>query len=116
MGRRLAGRLAKDGHRVLATDRDGAALDAAAAADGWATTVGACVPHGLDVTDRAGWARALQTADALWGGVDVLLNVAGVLVPRRIQDAEPREIDLQIDAMKRRRIFKLVGRRLDPLG
>jgi NAD(P)-dependent dehydrogenase (short-subunit alcohol dehydrogenase family) len=104
MGRHLTGVLLRAGHRVLATDVDAAVLAQVAAEDGWeglakeaaGAAVHACA---LDVTARPAWEAALATVDQLWGGLDVCMNIAGLLVPKKIQDAHARDIDLHVDVM-----------------
>ncbi|NUW40600.1 glucose 1-dehydrogenase [Nonomuraea rhodomycinica] len=50
-----------------------------------------------DVTDRAEWARAVETAVSLHGRLNVLVNNAGILKFRRIADMEPEEFDRVIE-------------------
>ncbi len=76
--------LAKAGCRVVVSGRDSAKLDRAVAA---AEARGA--PHGtvaaapLDVADAAAVARVAAEIEARHGGVDILVNSAGVNVPKR---------------------------------
>ena len=64
IGRACAERLAADGHRIVVTGRDGAALEQVAALDG-------VEARAFDVTDEAAWA-------ALDVDVDVLIANAGI--------------------------------------
>ncbi len=76
IGLATALRLAADGHRVVATSRSAAGLDAiAAAAD--AAGHAEVVPVQLDVTDDASVAAAFSSILA-GGPVDVLVNNAGI--------------------------------------
>jgi 3alpha(or 20beta)-hydroxysteroid dehydrogenase len=48
----------------------------------------------LDVADASQWATAVEQATAAFGGVDVLVNNAGIgFPPRRIEDERPEEHD-----------------------
>jgi NAD(P)-dependent dehydrogenase (short-subunit alcohol dehydrogenase family) len=77
LGRALASRFAAGGDRVLLTDVDEVAVQRAA--DALAADAGADVAalH-LDVRDEAGWQRARAWVRREWGGLDVLVNNAGV--------------------------------------
>jgi NAD(P)-dependent dehydrogenase (short-subunit alcohol dehydrogenase family) len=77
LGRAIAARFAAAGCRVLYTDVD-AASAAAAAGD-----FGAALP--LDVTDDDAWAAAREWCERNWGGLDVLVNNAGVAAAGRIE-------------------------------
>jgi 3-oxoacyl-[acyl-carrier protein] reductase len=89
------------GHQVIATDvqdmKDVVKRDeweAAAAQFG-----GEIITKQLDVTSRSQWEAVFELADKEWAGVDVVMNVAGYLMPKKIQDASPKEIDTHIDVM-----------------
>jgi 3-oxoacyl-[acyl-carrier protein] reductase len=76
VGLGIAQALARSGRRVAVTDIEGAAA-ARAAADLEArghTAVGLA----LDVTRSGDWARAVDEVVARWGGLDVLVNNAGI--------------------------------------
>ena len=103
MGRHLTGVLLRNGHQVLATDLNEAQVREVAAADGWealAKGKAALRVRALDVSDRGQWEAALAEVDRVWGGLDVCMNIAGLVIPRKIQDVQnAREIDLHIDVM-----------------
>ena len=95
IGRHLTGLLAARGDRLLATDVDLAALEAAARHDAWpADRVRLAA---LDVRDPAAWRQTIQHAVDTWGRLDVLLNVAGVIQPGQVHDQNSRDIDWQLD-------------------
>ena len=73
LGRALALRLAAAGACVVALDRDAAALEALAFPCGAPALRLAC-----DVSDEADCLRALAAARSVFGGVDVLVNNAGI--------------------------------------
>ncbi|MEM7352842.1 MAG: SDR family oxidoreductase [Acidobacteriota bacterium] len=78
IGRHLANELLQRGHRVLATDLDLEALERYAARAGWPERGHV---RQLDVCDPEAWQQALDAAESAWGGLDVLLNVAGIIRP-----------------------------------
>src|SRR5439155_1094418 len=71
LGKAMATRFARDGWRVLVSDVDVAAGEAVA------KELEAAFLR-LDVTDTASWAAALDWCEREWGGLDVLVNNAGV--------------------------------------
>ena len=76
IGRAAAMALAGAGATVAILDRDAAAADAAAQAIG--TIAAAASTHIADVTDEAALERAFATVAQHHGGVDVLVNSAGI--------------------------------------
>jgi NAD(P)-dependent dehydrogenase (short-subunit alcohol dehydrogenase family) len=76
LGCAAAARLKRDNARVIILDRDEAALKQASAAVG-------AIPMPLDVTDKAGWAAALERIETEHGDIAVLVTAAGVLEPPR---------------------------------
>jgi NAD(P)-dependent dehydrogenase (short-subunit alcohol dehydrogenase family) len=71
LGRAMATRFARAGRRVLVSDVD------AAAAKAVAKELDTSFLR-LDVTDDASWTAALAWCEREWGGLDVLVNNAGV--------------------------------------
>jgi cyclopentanol dehydrogenase len=76
MGRAHALRLAGEGARVAITDRNEAGLADTLAALEASGAEAAAWPH--DVTDEAAWQRVVDAACARFGGIDVLVNNAGI--------------------------------------
>ncbi|MFG0320013.1 MAG: SDR family oxidoreductase [Planctomycetota bacterium JB042] len=76
IGRAVAVRAARDGARVVLVARDGDALEALAGECGEAA-----VAHAADVRSEAEVARLLEEVAERFGGLDVLVNNAGVMVP-----------------------------------
>jgi 3-oxoacyl-[acyl-carrier protein] reductase len=95
IGRHLTGALAREGHRVLATDRDEAGLTAVAASDGWDAL--GVVRRKLDVRSEDEWEAALGAAEQELGGLDVLFNIAGFLRAGYVTDFTARDIELHLD-------------------
>ena len=95
IGRHLTGALSARGHRILATDINLAALEAAARADGWKE--GAVKLQKLDIRHPAEWEAAKGRALEAFSRLDVLLNVAGYLKPGHSWELEASEIDKHLD-------------------
>lgn len=49
--------------------------------------------HHHDVTDRAQWAKVVAATEAKFGKLDTLVNNAGVIVFKRVDDLTDAEID-----------------------
>jgi len=85
IGAAVVERLCREGLEVHAVARSAGALDALAARTG-------CIPHAIDVTDRAALARLCGEVE-----FDILVNNAGVDRPKKFLEAEDGDIDLLID-------------------
>lgn len=95
IGRHLAGALARQGHRLIATDLDEVALTGAAEREGWSATN--VLRRKLDVRSEANWDAVMAEAESELGGLDVLFNIAGFLNAAYVADFTHRDLDLQID-------------------
>lgn len=95
IGRHLTGALARDGHRLIATDLDEAALAAAAASEGWSAERVRC--QKLDVRSETEWEAVMSAAESELGGLDVLFNIAGFLSAAYVTDFTQRDLDLHFD-------------------
>lgn len=97
IGRELVQVLLAAGHRVLATDRLLPPLRQAA--QGWAATLAPeqLQLRALDVTDPLAWEAAVAAAQRCFGGLDVLVSVAGVLVPGWAHELTDDAVDLHLD-------------------
>lgn len=93
IGRCVVDALVADDAQVLATDIDEDALAKAAVA--WPSE--SVRLHGLDVTSDTSWRDAFEAADAAWGDVDVLFNVAGFLTPGYVHEHALGDVDRHID-------------------
>jgi L-fucose dehydrogenase len=83
IGLAVAQHLARDGARVALIDRDREALTAAADTVEQIKTGGA-LPLPADVSDAAAIKTAVDTAVARFGGIDVLVNNAGIHFARAL--------------------------------
>lgn len=95
IGRHLVGALDRRGDRVLATDVSTEGLERAAREDGWSAQRIRTRP--LDVRSPEAWSEAVDEAVRVFGGLTVLLNVAGYLHPGRVVDATPEDVDRHLD-------------------
>ncbi|MFE3838223.1 SDR family NAD(P)-dependent oxidoreductase [Pseudogemmobacter sonorensis] len=82
-----------EGARVIATDRDLAAIETAAAALP-AGMPGRLYPHALDVTDDAMISALNQRLEAAGLGPDVLVNNAAAIRIGKLLDTAPQDLDL----------------------
>ncbi|RCW46297.1 NADP-dependent 3-hydroxy acid dehydrogenase YdfG [Halopolyspora algeriensis] len=92
LGRAMAARFAAAGWRVAIAD-----LDADAGERARVELAGAVSFHPLDVRDSIGWARVRQWCEREWGGLDVLVNNAGVAVAGRMEAVSTDDWDWILD-------------------
>ncbi|PSK66533.1 Pyridoxal 4-dehydrogenase [Micromonospora sp. MH33] len=96
IGRAIAHRLAAEGACVVVTDRDTAAAERVAGElDG--PDVAVAVP--LDVTDTAAVAAAVRAAVLAFGGLDLVVNNAGLSLSKSLLDTTEADWDVQHDVM-----------------
>jgi rhamnulose-1-phosphate aldolase/alcohol dehydrogenase len=98
IGRAIAHRLAAEGACVVVADRDEAA--AAKVADELGDT-DVAVPVTVDVTDEAAVRAALQASVLAFGGVDLVVNNAGLSISKSLLDTTAADWDLQHAVMAR---------------
>lgn len=119
IGLAIAHRLCDEGACVYMADLNveklGQELDALRSKSGDAYVSGAA----CDVRDVTSVQRAFDEATGTWGGLDILVNCAGLSLSRSIEDTTPEQYDLQNDVMPRgsflcsreaARIMRLQGR------
>jgi rhamnulose-1-phosphate aldolase/alcohol dehydrogenase len=98
IGRATARRLAAEGACVVVADRDGEAARAVAAGLGSADVAVAVTS---DVTDEAGVADAFAVAALAFGGVDLVVNNAGLSISKPLLETTLADWDIQHDVMAR---------------
>ncbi len=96
IGKAIARRLAAEGACVVVADRDADA--AREVAEGIGST-DVAVPVTVDVTDAAGIARAFGEAALAFGGVDLVVNNAGLSISKPLAETTEADWDLQHDVM-----------------
>ncbi|GAA1855517.1 bifunctional aldolase/short-chain dehydrogenase [Actinomadura bangladeshensis] len=103
IGAATARRLAAEGACVVVADRDLAAAEKVAAEIGaGALRAGdAAVAAGVDVTSEEEIAAAVRAAVLAFGGVDLVVNNAGLSISKPLLDTTAADWDLQHDVMAR---------------
>jgi rhamnulose-1-phosphate aldolase/alcohol dehydrogenase len=99
IGRAVAERLAAEGACVAVTDRDADAAKRVAAGITTATAAAAAVPVALDVTDPVAVATAVRETVLAFGGLDLLVNNAGMSVSRPLLETTEQDWDRQHDVL-----------------
>ena len=95
IGAAVAERLAKDGFTVV-VNYAGNGASAAAVVAGIERAGGRAVAAQADICDVAAVARLFDSADTAFGGVDVLINNAGIMNPATIADSSDALFDRHI--------------------
>ena len=98
IGRAIAHRLAAEGACIVVADRDARAASDVAAELG---TVDVAVASTVDVRSEEQIARALDEAVLAFGGVDLLVNNAGLSISKSLLETTAADWDLQHDVMAR---------------
>ena len=98
IGRAIARRLAAEGACVVVADRDAASAAAVAAEIG---NTDLAVPFAADVTDEEQVAAAVAAAALAFGGVDLVVNNAGLSISKPLLDTTTADWDRQHDVMAR---------------
>ncbi len=96
IGKAIAQRLAAEGACVVVADRDAEAAAAVAAELGSADVA---VPVTVDVTDAAAVAAAVDAAALAFGGVDLVVNNAGLSISKPLLETTDADWDIQHDVM-----------------
>jgi rhamnulose-1-phosphate aldolase/alcohol dehydrogenase len=98
IGKAIAHRLAAEGACVVVADIDAASAAAVAAELG---TTDVAIGIVADVTDEAQIAVAFQAAVLAFGGVDLVVNNAGLSISKPLLETTAHDWDLQHDVMAR---------------
>jgi rhamnulose-1-phosphate aldolase/alcohol dehydrogenase len=98
IGRAIARRLAAEGACVAVADRDAASAATVAAGLGGTDVA---VPVTVDVTDEAQVAAALRATILAFGGVDLIVNNAGLSISKPLLETTAADWDVQHDVMAR---------------
>ncbi|WP_229073463.1 bifunctional aldolase/short-chain dehydrogenase [Actinoplanes sp. DH11] len=96
IGRAIALRLAGEGAVVVVADRDAAAAESVAREIGGTD---AAVSVTADVTDAAAVEAALDQAVLAFGGVDLVVNNAGLSISKPLLETTEQDWDIQHDVM-----------------
>jgi rhamnulose-1-phosphate aldolase/alcohol dehydrogenase len=98
IGRAIAHRLAAEGACVVVADLNAASAAEVAAEIG---NTDKAVPVSVDVSDEAAIAAAFDAAVLAFGGVDLVVNNAGLSISKPLAETSVRDWDLQHDVMAR---------------
>jgi rhamnulose-1-phosphate aldolase/alcohol dehydrogenase len=98
IGRATARRLAAEGACVVVADRDVPAAKSVAEEIG---STDAAVHIGVDVADEAAIAETVRDAVLAFGGVDLVINNAGLSISRPLLETTTADWDVQHDVMAR---------------
>jgi rhamnulose-1-phosphate aldolase/alcohol dehydrogenase len=103
IGAATARRLAAEGACVVVADRDAAAAEKVAAEIGAAALrpSDVAIAVAVDVTDEAQITESLRQAVLAYGGVDLVVNNAGLSVSKPLLETTAHDWDLQHDVMAR---------------
>ncbi|QNN53928.1 bifunctional aldolase/short-chain dehydrogenase [Nocardioides mesophilus] len=96
IGKAIAERLAREGACVVVADLDADSASAVAAGIGGPD---AAVAVTADVTDAAAVQSAVDAASLAFGGVDLVVNNAGLSISKSLVDTTEQDWDLQHDVM-----------------
>ncbi|MBI5161515.1 MAG: bifunctional aldolase/short-chain dehydrogenase [Micrococcales bacterium] len=96
IGRAIATRLAAEGACVVIADLD---LDKSRAAAAELGSSDVAIGVQVDVTDAAAIARAVDAAVLAFGGLDLVVNNAGISLSKPLLETTERDWDLQHDIM-----------------
>ncbi|MGD2148583.1 MAG: SDR family NAD(P)-dependent oxidoreductase, partial [Anaerolineae bacterium] len=86
IGAAAAARFLEEGSRVVVLDRDEAALERI---EGELTSLSGFINADVSDAEAVGW--AFEELDKLLGGLDVLINNAGISIRHRLLDISPQE-------------------------
>jgi rhamnulose-1-phosphate aldolase/alcohol dehydrogenase len=98
IGRAIAQRLAGEGACVVVADRDGGAAAEVAAGIGSADAAAAVT---VDVTSEDGIAAAVRATVLAFGGLDLVVNNAGLSISKPLLQTTAADWDVQHDVMAR---------------
>ena len=96
IGKAIAAQLASEGACVVVADLDGARAEAVAAEFGSADVA---IGVAVDVTDAAAVQSAIDVAAIAFGGVDLVVNNAGLSISKPLLETTEADWDLQHDVM-----------------
>ena len=98
LGKATALRLAAEGACVVVADRDKEGAVAVAAEIGNSDKA---IGIAMDVTDEAAIAAAIAAANLAFGGIDIVVNNAGISISKSLVETTVQDWDLQHDIMAR---------------
>ncbi|PJZ70671.1 3-ketoacyl-ACP reductase [Leptospira perolatii] len=95
LGKKLAEDAFAKGHEIFLTDINQKALSIFASK--WKAEKKRVLVSKLDVTSAVEWKKVVDLAYKNWGRLDILMNIAGYLLPGYLQNVTSKDIDRHID-------------------
>jgi NAD(P)-dependent dehydrogenase (short-subunit alcohol dehydrogenase family) len=95
LGREVALLFAAEGARVVVADLNGDGAEAVA--EEIRSAGGVAVGHATDVTDESQIVAALERSESEWGGLDLMINNAGVQLEKPLHETSNEEYDWVFD-------------------
>ncbi|EQA35728.1 KR domain protein [Leptospira inadai serovar Lyme str. 10] len=95
LGKKLAEDSFARGHEIFLTDINEKALNAFASK--WKGEKNRVITSKLDISSAADWKKVMDLLYKKWERLDILMNVAGYLLPGYIYETQPKDIDRHID-------------------
>jgi rhamnulose-1-phosphate aldolase/alcohol dehydrogenase len=99
IGKAIAKRFADEGACVIINDNDEKRLDTARAAFQQQYGKDVFIGEVLDVTNAAGIRKAYSAASLAFGGVDIVVNCAGLSISKPIQEHTEKDWDILYDVL-----------------
>ena len=99
IGRAVAARLARDGAHVVIADRNGEGAAQVAGAIVAARGAGRAMAASVDVTDEAAVGTAFEETVLAYGGVDIVVNNAGISRSAPIEETSLADWQVQFDIL-----------------
>lgn len=94
IGKAIAHKLAQEGACVVLADVDESSLQSAQEEFNKTYGTDTCSTAVLDVTDPEAISAAVQTGNLAFGGVDIIVNCAGISISKTLADTTEKEYDL----------------------
>lgn len=98
LGKATALRLAAEGACVVVADRD---LDGAVAVAAEIGNSDKAIGISMDVTDEDAIAQAIAATNVAFGGIDIVINNAGISISKSLVETTTKDWDMQHDIMAR---------------
>ncbi|WP_328834082.1 SDR family oxidoreductase [Streptomyces sp. NBC_00252] len=117
IGGAVARRLAADGMAVV-VHYAGSAAKAEAIVESITAAGGTAVAHSGDIAEPAEMAEVFDAAEARFGGIDVVVNTAGIMLLAPLAEMEPDDFDRmhRVNVRGTFVVSRLAARRLRPGG
>src|SRR6195952_5182775 len=109
IGKAIAKKFAEEGACVVLNDNDENRLSSTYREFQKQFNTDCCASTGLDVTDKANVAEAFSLAALNFGGVDIVINCAGLSISKPIEEHTEKDWDLLYDVLVKGQFFITQG-------